>query len=144
MTGMRQFFCGFVALFFFQSAMSQPNLSSETTSGNVSWKVPTAVQELEMKSRKLTEQPGYRIQIFIGSLDDAKKFRQDYIFNHPGSLVYLSQNIPDHVLRLGNYLSKTEAREALKEVRREIPSAFIVDDLVEPPRIDINQNGQKD
>jgi hypothetical protein len=144
MTGMRQIFCGFVALFFFQSAMSQPNLSSETTSGNVSWKVPTAVQELEIKSRKLTEQPGYRIQIFIGNLDDAKKFRQDYIFNHPGSLVYLSQNIPDHVLRLGNYLSKTEAREALKEVRGEIPSAFIVDDLVEPPRIDINQNGQKD
>lgn len=144
MTGMRQIFCGFTALFFFQSAMSQPNLSSETTSGNVSWKVPTAVQELEMKSRKLTEQPGFRIQIFIGNLDDAKKFRQDYIFNHPGALVYLSQNIPDHVLRLGNYLSKTEAREALKEVRREIPSAFIVDDLVEPPRIDLNQNGLKD
>jgi hypothetical protein len=144
MTGIRQIFCGFMALFFFQSALSQPNLSSETTSGNVTWKVPTGVQELELKSRKLTEQPGYRIQIFIGNLDDAKKFRQDYIFNHPGALVYLSQNIPDHVLRLGNYLSKTEAREALKEVRREIPSAFIVDDLVEPPRIDINQNGQKD
>jgi hypothetical protein len=45
---------------------------------------------------------------------------------------------------LGNYLSKSEAREALKNVRKEIPSAFIVDDLVEPPRIEINQNGQKD
>ncbi len=144
MTEKRQFFCGFMALFVFQTAMSQPNLSSETTSGNVSWKVPSAVQELEMKSRKLTEQPGYRIQIFIGNLDDAKKFRQDYIFNHAGSLVYLSQNIPDHVLRLGNYLSKAEAREALKDVRREIPSAFIVDDMVEPPRIEINPNGQKD
>jgi hypothetical protein len=40
-------------------------------------------------------------------------------------------------LRLGNYLSKSEAREALKEVRKEIPSAFIVDDMVEPPRIDL-------
>jgi len=140
MTEKRSLFCGFVVLFFFQTAISQPNLSFETTSGNVTWKVPTAVQELELKSRKLSEQQGYRIQIFIGSLDDAKKFRQDYIFNHPGALVYLSQNIPDHVLRLGNYLSKVEAREALKEVRKEIPSSFIVDDMVEPPRIEINSN----
>lgn len=123
---------------------AQPNLSSETTTGNVTWKIPTPVQDLEVKSRKLTEQPGYRIQIFLGSLDEAKKFRQDYIFNHPGALIYLSQNIPDHVLRLGNFLSKAEAREALKEVRREIPSAFIVDDLVEPPRIEIKENDQKD
>jgi hypothetical protein len=123
---------------------AQPNLSSETTTGNVIWKIPTPVQDLEVKSRKLTEQPGYRIQIFLGSLDEAKKFRQDYIFNHPGALIYLSQNIPDHVLRLGNFLSKAEAREALKEVRREIPSAFIVDDLVEPPRIEIKENDQKD
>ncbi|MEN9334101.1 MAG: hypothetical protein RLY35_1281 [Bacteroidota bacterium] len=123
---------------------AQPNLSSETTTGNVTWKIPTPVQDLEVKSRKLTEQPGYRIQIFLGSLDEAKKFRQDYIFNHPGALIYLSQNIPDHVLRLGNFLSKAEAKEALKEVRREIPSAFIVDDLVEPPRIEIKENGPKD
>ena len=144
MTGISHLIFVFVALFVFQSAMTQPNLSSETTSGNVTWRIPSSVKDLEVKSRKLTEQPVYRIQIFIGPLDDAKKFRQQYIFNHPGSLVYLSQNIPDHVLRLGNYLSKTEAKEALKDVRREIPSAFIVDDLVEPPRIDINQNGQKD
>ena len=144
MTEKRQFFCGFMALFLFQAAMSQPNLSSETTSGNVTWKVPTGVQELEMKSRKLTEQAGYRIQIFLGNLEDAKKFRQEFISSHPGSLVYLSQNIPDHVLRLGNYLSKKEATEALKVVRKEIPSAFIVDDLVEPPRIEINPKDQKD
>ncbi len=131
-------------LFFALTTKAQPNLSSETTTGNVTWKIPTSVQDLEVKSRKLTEQPGYRIQIFLGSLDEAKKFRQDYIFNHPGALVYLSQNIPDHVLRLGNFLSKADAREALKEIRREIPSAFIVDDKVEPPRIEINENGQKD
>lgn len=116
--------------------MAQPNLSSETTSGKVSWQVPKSIQDLEKKSRKLSEQPGYRIQIFLGSLDDAKKFRQQYIINHPGSLIYLSQNIPDHVLRLGNYLSRAEAQDALKSVRREIPSAFIVDDMVEPPRIE--------
>lgn len=144
MTEKCKIICVLVLLFLFQSAKSQPNLSYETTSGYVTWKVPSSVQELELKSRKLSEQPGYRIQIFIGSLDDAKKFRQDYIFNHPGALVYLSQNIPDHVLRLGNYLSKVEARDALKEVRKEIPSSFIVDDMVEPPRIEINSNDQKD
>jgi hypothetical protein len=144
MTEKCKIICVLVLWFLFQPAKSQPNLSYETNSGYVTWKVPSSVQELELKSRKLSEQPGYRIQIFIGSLDDAKKFRQDYIFNHPGALVYLSQNIPDHVLRLGNYLSKVEAREALKEVRKEIPSSFIVDDMVEPPRIEINSNDQKD
>jgi hypothetical protein len=105
--------------------------------GSVHWQVPNKVQQVDYKNRKLTTQSGYRLQIFIGPLDQAKKFRQDYIAAHPGSLIYLSQNIPDHVLRLGNYLSKSEAREALKEVRKEIPSAFIVDDMVEPPRIDL-------
>lgn len=105
--------------------------------GSVRWIVPDKVQQVDYKNRKLTTQSGFRIQIFIGPLDQAKKFRQDYIATHPGSLIYLSQNIPDHVLRLGNYLSKSEAREALKEVRKEIPSAFIVDDMVEPPRIDL-------
>ena len=138
------FLCGFVLMFFVHSALSQPNLYSETTSGNVSWQVPKSIQELEKKSRKLSEQPGYRIQIFLGSLDEAKKFRQQYILNHPGSLIYLSQNIPDHVLRLGNYLSRAEAQDALKNVRREIPSAFIVDDMVEPPRIESDENEDKD
>ena len=113
--------------------VTYPNLSK----GSVRWVVPEKVQQVDYKNRKLTTQSGYRIQIFIGPLDQAKKFRQDYIAAHPGSLIYLSQNIPDHVLRLGNYLSKADAREALKEVRREIPSAFIVDDMVEPPRIDL-------
>jgi hypothetical protein len=144
MSKIHQIFILIVVLSLFQTAFSQPNLSSETTSGNVSWKVPSGVKELEKKSRKLTEQAGYRIQIFLGNLEDAKKFRQEFISSHPGSLVYLSQNIPDHVLRLGNYLSKKEANEALKVVRKEIPSAFIVDDLVEPPRIEINPNDQKD
>jgi hypothetical protein len=112
---------------------SYPNPSK----GGVRWIVSEKVQQIDYKNRKLTTQSGYRIQIFIGPLDEAKKFRQDFIAAHPGSLVYLSQNIPDHVLRLGNYLSKSEAREALKEVRKEIPSAFIVDDMVEPPRIDL-------
>ncbi len=112
---------------------SYPNPSS----GSVRWIVPEKIRQVDSKNRKLTTQAGYRIQIFLGPLDQAKKFRQDYISAHPGSLIYLSQNIPDHVLRLGNFLSKSEAREALKEVRKEIPSAFIVDDMVEPPRIDL-------
>ncbi len=113
--------------------VSYPNPSK----GSVKWLVSDKVQQVDYKNRKLTTQSGYRIQIFIGPLDQAKKFRQDYIAAHPGSLIYLSQNIPDHVLRLGNYLSKSEARDDLKEVRKEIPSAFIVDDMVEPPRIDL-------
>ena len=103
---------------------------------NVHWICPESVQKLETSTRKPTLQNGYRLQIFLGSLDAAKKFRQEYIVNHPNAQVYLSQNIPDYVLRYGNFLSRNEAREALKEMRKEIPSAFIVDDMVEPPRID--------
>jgi hypothetical protein len=103
---------------------------------NVHWICPESVQKLETSTRKPTLQNGYRLQIFLGSLDAAKKYRQEFIVKHPNTQVYLSQNIPDYVLRYGNFLSRNDAREALKELRKEIPSAFIVDDMVEPPRID--------
>ncbi len=105
--------------------------------GKVSWHVPPEVMELEKSTRRPSLQSGYRIQIFLGSLEEAKRFRQQYILNHPNAMIYISQNIPDYVLRYGNFLSKNEARVSLKEIRKEIPSAIIVDDMVEPPRIDL-------
>jgi len=105
--------------------------------GKISWHVPQDVAELEKSTRRPSLQSGYRIQIFLGSLEDAKRFRQQYILQHPNAMIYISQNIPDYVLRYGNFLSKNEARVALKEIRKEIPSAIIVDDMVEPPRIDL-------
>jgi hypothetical protein len=106
--------------------------------GKVSWHVPAEVMQLEKSTRRPSLQSGYRIQIFLGSLEEAKKFRQNYILQHPNAMIYISQNIPDYVLRYGNFLSKNEARVALKEIRKEIPSSIIVDDMVEPPRIDLN------
>ena len=100
--------------------------------GKISWHAPKEVLELEKSTRRPSLQSGYRIQIFLGSLEDAKKFRQQYILQHPNAMIYISQNIPDYVLRYGNFLSKNEARMSLKEIRKEIPSAIIVDDMVEP------------
>ena len=56
---------------------------------------------------------------------------------HHNAMIYNSQYIPVFVLLFGNVISKIEARVALKEIRKEIPSAIIVDDMVEPPRIDL-------
>jgi hypothetical protein len=128
-----------VLSFFFIASLSFKTWSqvNKKFTGKVSWHVPAEVMQLEKSTRRPSLQSGFRIQIFLGSLDEAKKFRQNYILQHPNAMIYISQNIPDYVLRYGNFLSKNEARIALKEIRKEIPSAIIVDDMVEPPRIEL-------
>lgn len=126
-------FCVFICAFSILS-MSQAPIKKR---GKIAWHASKEVAELEKSTRRPSLQSGFRIQIFLGSLEDAKKFRQQYILQHPNAMIYISQNIPDYVLRYGNFLSKNEARVSLKEIRKEIPSAIIVDDMVEPPRIDL-------
>lgn len=126
-----QLICVFLFVFSFENAFSQKR-------GNVEWICSAELFKLEKRTRRPTMQDGYRLQIFMGNLENAKKFRSDFIIKHPGSQIYLTQNIPDYVLRYGNFLTRKEAQDALKEIRREIPTAIIVDDLVEPPRIELN------
>jgi hypothetical protein len=135
------------ALMVFQGAFScfawQGLDSIPPKAEQVVWIVPNAVDSLEIHSRHQSLQPGFRIQIFLGPFEDAKKAKQSYQLTHTGESVYMNQNIPDYTLRVGNYKTRKEANLALKTIRREIPSAFIVNDQIEPPRIVIKNPENK-
>ncbi len=103
-----------------------------------------SVIALEKNSRGLNNLQGYRIQIFFGPLDQAKNKRQEYMMKGVIHQAYLEQNVPDFSLRIGDFLTESEARQELKNLRSIYPNAFLVKGHIEPPNLNYYINTIKD
>jgi len=112
--------------------------------GSVSFIASPNVLALEKNSRGLNNLQGYRIQIFFGPLDQAKAKRQEYMMKGLVHQAYLEQNVPDFSLRMGDFLTESEARQVLKSIRPIYPNAFLVKGHIEPPNLNYYINAIKD
>jgi hypothetical protein len=112
--------------------------------GTIMFNASPAVVALEKNSRGLNNLQGYRIQIFFGPLDQAKSKRQEYISKGLLHQAYLEQNVPDFSLRIGDFLSESEARQELKNLRSLYPNAFLVKGHIEPPNLNYYINALKE
>jgi len=112
--------------------------------GIVSFVASPSVIALEKNSRGLNNLQGYRIQIFFGPLDQAKNKRQEYMTKGIIHQAYLEQNVPDFSLRIGDFLTESEARQELKNLRSIYPNAFLVKGHIEPPNLNYYINTIKD
>lgn len=70
---------------------------------------------------------GYRIQIFLGDLDLAKRTRAQYMAKKSFNKCYIEQRAPDYVVLIGDYRDLYEAHQSLFKLKEEFPNAFIVD-----------------
>ena len=104
-------------------------------SGKVIFNVPESISTIEQNSRGLNNLEGYRIQIFFGPLDQAKIKRQEFMAKGLVHQAYLEQNVPDFSLRIGDFLTETEAKNELKNFKSIYPNAFIVQGHIEPPNL---------
>lgn len=104
--------------------------------GRVTVNTPYALDTL---NKSLIENPdptsGFRIQIFFGSLAEAKKQRSVHMSKHKNEPCYLVQNIPNFAVRVGDFRSKLEAYRRLTELRGIYPSAYVVPDEIEFPQL---------
>ncbi|MBN3035104.1 MAG: SPOR domain-containing protein [Bacteroidales bacterium] len=83
---------------------------------------------------------GYRIQIFFDSgnrsktqaLETLAQFKAEY----PGIGAYISFEAPYYKVRVGDYRSRLDAEKALREIVRDYPNGFIVQDYIQLPPID--------
>lgn len=112
--------------------------------GTITFVASPSVIALEKNSRGLNNLQGYRIQIFFGPLDQAKSKRQEYMQKGLIHQAYLEQNVPDFSLRVGDFLTESEARQELKNLRSIYPNAFLVKGHIEPPNLNYYINAIKE
>ena len=95
----------------------------------------SAIDSLEKAQRGKIDLTGYRLQVFLGPLTEAKKERSKFLAAYPDESCYVVQNIPDHAVRIGDYRDLPEAQQALKKYKPNYSGAFIVKDKIEMPRL---------
>lgn len=112
--------------------------------GIVNFVCSPGIQSIEKGTRGLNNLNGFRIQIFFGPLDQAKQKRQEYMGKGMLHQAYLEQNVPDFSLRIGDFLTESEARQELRNIRGTYPNAFLVKGHIEPPNLNYYINAIKD
>ncbi len=150
---LKQLLFGILLLPVFVFAQSDVSKASATTvriaadtlgNGTITFNAAPSIVALEKNSRGLNNLQGYRIQIFFGPLDQAKAKRQEYIAKGLLHQAYLEQNVPDFSLRIGDFLTESEARQELKNLRSTYPNAFLVKGHIEPPNLNYYINAIKE
>lgn len=113
------------------------NPSNDSTlikEGDIQFHSEGRIDSLEKRMRGKTDLKGYRIQIFLGSYQDAKNVRAKFLTNSLGLQAYIVQNAPDYVVRVGDFKTNLELHKYLDEVKKSYPGALVVVDKIEPPR----------
>ena len=80
---------------------------------------------------------GYRIQIFMGSgndaLSNAEIVKNDFELNFQGNTAYITFREPYYRVRVGDYRTRLEANQLLKAIRKSYQDAWIIQDKISLP-----------
>ena len=106
--------------------------SINTTAGNVTILADSSIIKLERGSRRFKEMKGYRVQIFLGTLEEAKAERNKYLSLGLPYSAYMKQIVPEHALQIGDFASRLELDKCLNELEAYYPKAFAVVEVIEP------------
>lgn len=69
---------------------------------------------------------GYRVQIFFGSLEQAREARATYIRSHSGENCVIEHVAPNFSVRVGDFQDQYAAYRRLKDLKKEFPGAIII------------------
>jgi hypothetical protein len=108
--------------------------SLERKSGQVTILADSSIIKLERSTRRFKEVKGYRVQIFLGSLEEAKAERNKYLSLGLPYSAYMKQIVPEHALQIGDFATRMELDKCLAELEGYYPKAFAVVDIIEPPK----------
>lgn len=96
---------------------------------------PSVEQQLEKKKELTRSKPptveGFRVQIYAGnSRQQAMQIRTEVAATYTDYAAYLIYKQPTFRVRVGDFKSRFEAQELLRELKEQYPSSFIVPDEV--------------
>ncbi len=102
--------------------------------GKITVKADSAIVQLEKSNRKFKDIKGYRVQIYLGSVEQVKAERNKYLSLGLPYSVYSKQIVPEQALLVGDFMSRMEMEKNLEVIRRYYPKAFGVLEAIEPPK----------
>ncbi len=102
--------------------------------GNVTIDADSSIIRLDKSTRKFKDIKGYRIQIFLGSIDQSKSERNKYLSLGLPYSIYAKQIVPEQALQLGDFISRMDMEKHLQIIQKYYPKAFGVVDFIEPPK----------
>lgn len=129
-------------LFFFLLSFVSLTLRAQEASPDTSAVDSSVIkrQQLIQKYRdrlKNSTRKGFRIQVFSGNQRaQAMKIRTEILSLYPDTRVYLIYKQPTFRVRVGDFLTREEAKTWLSDLQKSYKAAFIV-----PDNILINQDG---
>ena len=106
------------------------------------------IQSLIAKQRALYQADssynGYRIHIFteIGNeaLDHARAVKAQFERAFPDIPIYLTYVEPHFRLRAGDFRNRVEAEKCLRQIKPRFKEAFVTQDKIYKPKINMNKN----
>lgn len=105
--------------------------------GHVLIQTPAAVDSLQSHlERNPAIQHGYRIQIYQGSLSEAKAARLEFLSGDHNDPIHLVQNRPYFAIRIGDFRTELEAYKRMLELRSIYSGAYVVADHIEWPPLE--------
>ncbi len=112
-----------------EESVSEDSLKSQKTSGAVHVDMTRDPKNLSIARVK-----GYRVQIFTGpNRDEAIKAKALFIQKFPDIDNYLEYEVPNYKVRVGDFLSKWQARELCAKINKTpvlSGNAFVVPSMV--------------
>lgn len=94
-------------------------------------------KRVEINKKTNGKKDGYRIQIHFGAeRSEAKNIKSKFLSSHPSIPAYEVYQQPNFKIRVGDFKTKIDAHRSLKEVQKNFPGAFIVEDKIEMMKLD--------
>jgi hypothetical protein len=94
----------------------------------------------EVQERRDGKLDGWRVKIHFGTdRDKAKSVKTSFLNKHPEVTAYENYAQPLFVILVGDFRTRMEAYKFFLEIKEEYPAAFIVQDEIEMPRVNITK-----
>ncbi len=88
-----------------------------------------------LKRRYPTKIKGYRVQIFFGNREEARRKRIEFTARYPQTPAYISYLAPNFRLRVGDFRTRIEAEKLKHDLGNRYQGCYIVKDEIELPAL---------
>ncbi len=106
------------------------------------------ILQIKLENQKeFPEIKGFRIQLFYGSgsrsQSQASEVQSEFLKLYPDMGCYRVFQTPNFKVRVGDFRTKVEATKFLLELKQDFPEAFIVEDKIKLPEIQLEVEQEK-
>jgi SPOR domain len=108
----------------------QPVITTEPLYEND--KLDLVLNEKAAKNKNIKYANGYRIQLYVGRERQIVDNAKIYVYqNYPNLNPYLSFSLPIYKLKVGDFLSKSDAERVFAQLKDQFPDAMIISDKID-------------